>query len=93
MKEIHAIQTLLANRNAMDAVSVSLSIFASMLSFITYSLADHQLAPAKDFSSLVLLNSLRILLNLLPLMLGESIDVKSSVKRIECFMIQEKEKK
>ena len=89
IKEIHAIQTLLAIRNAMNAVSMSLPIFASMLSFITYSLTDHQLAPAKVFSSLALFNSLRIPLNLLPLTLGEAIDAWSSVKRIECFMLQE----
>lgn len=89
IKEIHAIQTLLAIRNAINAVSVSLPIFASMLSFITYSLTDHGLAPAEVFSSLALFNSLRIPLNLLPLTLGEAIDAWSSVKRIEYFMLQE----
>lgn len=89
MKEISAIQTLLAIRNAINAVSMSLPIFASMLSFITYALTDHRLEPATVFSSLALFNSLRIPLNLLPITLGEASDAWSSLKRIEDFMLEE----
>lgn len=42
-REIRSIQILLATRNAINAVSMSLPIFASMLSFITYSLSRHPL--------------------------------------------------
>ncbi|KAJ6184684.1 ABC transporter family protein [Penicillium mononematosum] len=83
LKEISAIQTLLAIRNAMNAISMSLPVFASMLSFITYALTNHQLSAARVFSSLALFNSLRIPLNLLPLTLGQVIDAWSSVNRIE----------
>ncbi|KAL2867563.1 P-loop containing nucleoside triphosphate hydrolase protein [Aspergillus lucknowensis] len=89
LQEISAIQTLLAIRNAMNAVSMSLPVFASMLSFITFSLTDHDLAPAKVFSSLALFNSLRIPLNLLPITLGEVTDAWSAVKRIEAFLLEE----
>lgn len=89
MKEIHAVQTLLAIRNAINAISLSLPVFASILSFVTYSLTDHGLEPALIFSSLALFNSLRIPLNLLPLTLGEASDAWSSLKRIEHFMLQE----
>ncbi|KAF4984405.1 hypothetical protein FDECE_17091 [Fusarium decemcellulare] len=88
-KEIYAIQILLAIRNALNAVSMSLPIFASMLSFITYSLSHHGLSPAEIFSSLALFNGLRIPLNLLPLVLGQVIDAWSSVKRIQEFLLQE----
>ncbi|KAF4980857.1 hypothetical protein FZEAL_3231 [Fusarium zealandicum] len=88
-KEIHAIQVLLAIRNALNAVSMSLPIFASMLSFITYSLSNHGLAPAEIFSSLALFNSLRIPLNLLPLVLGQVVDAWGSMKRIQEFLLQE----
>lgn len=88
-KEIYAIQILLAIRNAINAVSMSLPIFASMLSFITYSLSNHGLAPAEIFSSLALFNGLRIPLNLLPLVLGQVVDAWSSVKRIQEFLLEE----
>ncbi|CAM1508323.1 Fc.00g051710.m01.CDS01 [Cosmosporella sp. VM-42] len=88
-KEIHAIQVLLAIRNAINAVSMSLPIFASMLSFITYSLSNHDLAPAEVFSSLALFNGLRVPLNLLPLVLGQVIDAWSSLNRIQEFLLEE----
>ncbi|TGJ86280.1 hypothetical protein E0Z10_g2488 [Xylaria hypoxylon] len=89
LKEIHAIQALLATRNGINSISLSLPIFASILSFVTYSLTDHGLEPAKVFSSLALFNSLRIPLNLLPLTLGQASDAWSSLKRIEQFMLEE----
>lgn len=88
-REIHAIQVLLAIRNAINAVSMSLPIFASMLSFICYSLTDHGLNPANIFSSLALFNSLRMPLNLLPLVIGQVVDAWSSVKRIQEYLLCE----
>ncbi|KAL7949002.1 P-loop containing nucleoside triphosphate hydrolase protein [Trichoderma barbatum] len=90
-KEIYAIQVLLAIRNAINAVSMSMPIFASMLAFITYSLTNHGLAPAQIFSSLALFNGLRIPLNLLPLVLGQVIDAWSSLQRIEQFLLEEEQ--
>lgn len=89
--EIHAIQVLLAIRNAINAVSMSLPIFASMLSFIAYSLSNHSLAPAQVFSSLALFNGLRIPLNMLPLVLGQVTDAWSSMKRIQDFLMEEEQ--
>ncbi len=91
-REIHMIQTLLAIRNAINAVSMSLPIFASMLSFITYSLTDHELNPAYIFSSLALFNSLRMPLNLLPMVIGQVIDGWASVGRIQEFLLAEEQK-
>ncbi|TQV91051.1 ABC metal ion transporter [Cordyceps javanica] len=88
-KEIYSIQILLATRNAINSVSMALPVFASMLSFITYRLTNHGLAPAEVFSSLALFNSLRIPLNLLPLVLGQVIDAMSSISRVEEFLLEE----
>jgi ATP-binding cassette subfamily C (CFTR/MRP) protein 1 len=90
-REIRAIQILLAIRNAINAVSMSLPIFASMLAFITYSLTSHDLAPAHIFSSLALFNSLRMPLNLLPLVIGQVIDAWSSVYRIQEYLLSEEQ--
>ena len=90
-REIRAIQWLLAIRNGINAVSMSLPIFASMLSFITYSLSSHGLNPAYIFSSLALFNSLRMPLNLLPLVIGQVVDAWSSLGRIQDFLLAEEQ--
>ncbi|KAL9597789.1 MAG: hypothetical protein Q9219_004916 [cf. Caloplaca sp. 3 TL-2023] len=90
-REIRSIQILLAIRNAINAVSMSLPIFASMLSFITYSLSQHILDPAPIFSSLALFNSLRLPLNLLPLVIGQVIDAWASISRIQEFLLAEEQ--
>ncbi|KAI1214940.1 ATP-binding cassette transporter protein YOR1-like protein [Annulohypoxylon truncatum] len=90
-REIHSIQILLAVRNAINAVSMSLPIYASMLSFITYSLTDHGLPAAQVFSSLALFNGLRMPLNLLPLVIGQTVDAWSSMKRIQEFLLSEEQ--
>nr|AKC92817.1 ATP-binding cassette transporter YOR1 [Chaetomium globosum] len=88
-REIGAIQVVLGIRNAIMAIGVSLPIFASMLSFITYSLTNHNLHPAEVFSSLALFNGLRMPLNMLPLVIGQVTDALSSVSRIQEFMLAE----
>ena len=91
-REIRSIQLLLAIRNGINAVSMSLPIFASMLSFITYSLSKHLLNPAPIFSSLALFNSLRLPLNLLPLVISQAIDAWASLGRIQDFLLTEEHK-
>jgi ABC-type multidrug transport system fused ATPase/permease subunit len=88
-QEVRSIQWLLATRNAINAVSMSMPIFASMLSFITYSLSKHVLDPAPIFSSLALFNALRMPLNFLPLVLGQVIDGIGSANRIQEFLLAE----
>ncbi|ORY11233.1 P-loop containing nucleoside triphosphate hydrolase protein [Clohesyomyces aquaticus] len=88
-REIHGVQILLAIRNGIMAVGMSMPVFASMLSFITYSLSNHALNPAPIFSSLALFNSLRLPLNFLPLVIGQVIDANASVQRIEEFLLAE----
>ncbi|KAL9061737.1 MAG: hypothetical protein Q9206_000360 [Seirophora lacunosa] len=90
-REVRSIQILLAIRNAINAVSMSLPIFASMLSFITYSLSNHPLDPGPVFSSLALFNSLRLPLNLLPLVIGQVIDAWASVGRVQDFLLAEEQ--
>ena len=90
-REVSAIQILLAIRNAINAVSMSLPIFASMLAFITYSLTNHNLNPAYIFSSLALFNSLRLPLNLLPMVIGQITDAWSSIHRIQEYLMSEEQ--
>lgn len=88
-KEISRIQVLLTIRNAVLAVGMSMPVFASMISFITYSQVHSTLNPAPIFSSLALFNSMRIPLNFLPLVIGQVIDANASVKRIQEFLLAE----
>jgi ATP-binding cassette, subfamily C (CFTR/MRP), member 1 len=85
-REIRSIQWLLTIRNAINAVSMTMPVFASMLAFITYSLSQHVLNPAPIFSSLALFNSMRVPLNLLPLVIGQVTDAFNSVERIQEFL-------
>lgn len=88
-KEIHSIQVLLTIRNAVLSVGMSMPVFASMISFITYSQVNSSLNPAPIFSSLALFNSMRIPLNFLPLVIGQVIDANVSIKRIQEFLLAE----
>lgn len=88
-KEIRQIQVLMAIRNAINAIAMSMPVFASMLAFITYSLSRHVLNPAPIFSSLALFNSLRLPLNFLPLVIGQVIDANSSIHRMQDFLLAE----
>ena len=88
-KEIHSIQILMTIRNAILAVGMSMPVFASMISFITFSQVNKNLDPARIFSSLALFNSMRIPLNFLPLVIGQVIDANVSVKRIQEFLLAE----
>lgn len=90
-REIRSIKVLLSIRNAINAVSMSLPIFASMLSFITYSLSKHVLNPAPIFSSLALFNSLRMPLNLLPTVIGQVVDAWASMKRLQEYLLAEEQ--
>jgi ABC-type multidrug transport system fused ATPase/permease subunit len=88
-REIRSIQALLATRNAINAISMSMPVFASMIAFIVYSVTSHNLDPAPIFSSLALFNGLRMPLNMLPLVLGQVIDSVSSIRRIQEFLLAE----
>lgn len=90
-REVRALQILLAMRNGINAVSMSLPVFASMLSFITYSLSKHPLDPAPIFSSLALFNALRFPLILLPVVLGQVIDAWASMARIQEYLLAEEQ--
>ncbi|KAJ1329416.1 ATP-binding cassette subfamily C (CFTR/MRP) member 1 [Microdochium nivale] len=89
--EIRSIQILLAIRNAINAISMSLPIYASMLTFVTYSKTNNALAPAQVFSSLALFNGLRMPLNLLPLVIGQVTDAWQSIQRIQEFLLAEEQ--
>ncbi|KAJ5895086.1 ABC transporter integral membrane type 1 [Penicillium taxi] len=91
-REIRSIQTLMAIRNAIMCVSMAIPVFASMLSFITYSLTNHDLQAAAIFSSLALFNSLRMPLNMMPMVLGQVTDAWTALNRIQEFLLAEEQK-
>lgn len=91
-REITALQIILSIRNAIMCISISLPTFASMLAFITYSLTNHELTPAPIFSSLALFNTLRLPLNMLPLVIGQVTDAWTAICRIQEFLLAEEQK-
>jgi len=85
-REISKISFLLSIRNGIMAISMTMPIFASMLAFITYSKTHANFDPAPIFSSLALFNALRIPLNMLPMVIGQVVDAKASLTRIQDFL-------
>ncbi|KAJ5430031.1 ABC transporter integral membrane type 1 [Penicillium cf. griseofulvum] len=90
-REIRSIQTLLAIRNGILCVAMSIPVFASMLAFVTYALSNHVLDPAPIFSSLALFNSLRMPLNMLPMVIGQVTDAWTAFSRIQEFLLAEEQ--
>lgn len=88
-REIGAIQFLLGIRSGVMAVGITLPVFASMLAFITYSLTDNRLDAASVFSSLALFNVLRLPLNLLPMVIAQTIDAWVSIGRLQDYLLAE----
>ncbi|KAH6893374.1 ABC transporter [Thelonectria olida] len=88
-REIKSIRVILAIRDGINAISMSMPVFAAMLSFITFSMTKNVLTPAPIFSSLAMFNGLRMPLNFLPLVIGQIIDGYVSVKRIQEFLLAE----
>ncbi|KAL0253270.1 ATP-binding cassette transporter yor1 [Diplodia seriata] len=87
--ETAMVAKLLTTRNAINAVSVSLPIFAAMLSFIVYSVTGHALSAAPVFSSLALFNALRVPFTLLPVVISQVADAFQAMKRIQDFLLAE----
>ncbi|CCX12168.1 Similar to ABC transporter C family member 12; acc. no. Q54U44 [Pyronema omphalodes CBS 100304] len=88
-REVSAVQFLLGVRSGVTAVGISLPVFASMIAFIVYSVTDNTLDPASVFSSLALFNSLRLPLNLLPMVIAQTIDAHVSLQRLQEYFFAE----
>ena len=92
-REVRSIQILLAIRNIIATVSISLPIFAMMLSFVTFSLTRHKLDPAAVFSSVALFNALRMPLSMLPVIIGQVVDARAALERIQDYLLAEEMEK
>ena len=88
-REISTIRWLFGTRSVINTFGNTTPIFASMLSFITYSVTSHSLDPAPVFASLALFNQLRSPLIILPMILGMVTDGLQSIARIEQFLLSE----
>ncbi|KAF0500214.1 ABC transporter [Gigaspora margarita] len=85
-KEISLIRFLLVVRAAIAGVSMAFPIFASILSFITFSLTGGSLDIGIVFSSLALFNLLQTPLILLPISIGFATDAYVAINRINDFL-------
>ncbi|GAO49019.1 hypothetical protein SAICODRAFT_7613 [Saitoella complicata NRRL Y-17804] len=81
-KELAMVRYLQTVRQAVNAVAMSIPIFASILAFVTYSLTGHDLGAGVVFSSLSLLNMLRLPLMFLPMVFSAVTDAWVSLGRL-----------
>jgi ATP-binding cassette, subfamily C (CFTR/MRP), member 1 len=88
-QEINRIQAVLAIRHAITAVGTSMSTFATMLAFITFTLSGQELTSSRVFSSLSLFSALSMPLNQFPQILGHVTDAEHSILRIQDFLLAE----
>ncbi|QIW99583.1 hypothetical protein AMS68_005101 [Peltaster fructicola] len=84
--ETQKIALLMMIRNAMLCAAMLTTSLASVLSFITYYLSNHELSAAPIFSSLALFNALGTPIEMLPMAIGRIIDAYASIKRIAAFL-------
>ncbi|KAK9466533.1 P-loop containing nucleoside triphosphate hydrolase protein [Lipomyces arxii] len=85
-KEIKLVRFMLVLRSGIFAISLTLPVFASMISFVVLSVTGGNLDPARVFASLSLFNLLRIPLIVLPLGLTTGIDAYVALNRIQLML-------
>jgi ATP-binding cassette, subfamily C (CFTR/MRP), member 1 len=87
--ELKIVRFLLLMRAGVNAVSMTIPVYASILAFVTYSLTGHALNPADIFSSLTLFNLLRMPLMFLPVVFGACADAYVSLGRMQSLLLSE----
>src|SRR5271170_5179918 len=85
--ELKIVRFLLMMRACVNAVSMTIPVYASILAFVTYSLTGNALNPANVFSSLTLFNLLRMPLMFLPVVFAASTDAWVSIGRMESLLL------
>lgn len=88
-KEIKTLKVMALARASMISMMTLIPILASVLSFITYALTDHDLNVATIFSSLQLFNIIRMPLVFLPFVLSALSDAMVALRRIGTFLTAE----
>src|SRR5271163_2086107 len=85
--ELKIVRFLLLMRAGVNAVSMTIPVYASILAFVTYSLTGHALNPANVFSSLTLFNLLRMPLMFLPVVFAACTDAYVSLGRMQNMLL------
>ncbi|KAI0659143.1 multidrug resistance-associated ABC transporter [Cubamyces menziesii] len=85
-REVSTVRRLAAARSALIATVTAIPIIASVLSFITYALTNHDLDVAIIFSSLQFFNIIRLPLTYFPLVLAAATDALVALRRISAFL-------
>ncbi|CAB4387319.1 unnamed protein product [Rhizophagus irregularis] len=88
-KEMKYIRLLLIIRSGITGVSMAIPMFASILTFIVYSLTGGTLTADIIFPSLALFSILRLPLILLPMVITILTDSSVSIKRIQELLLAE----
>ncbi|KAF9430894.1 hypothetical protein BGZ76_000670 [Entomortierella beljakovae] len=88
-KELKYVRTLLISRSGIAAVNLTVPVLAATLTFVAYSLTNHELTPAIVFSSLSLFNIMRMPLMIFPQVVSGMVDALVSTRRIEEILLAE----
>ncbi|KAF9357787.1 hypothetical protein BGX34_009218 [Mortierella sp. NVP85] len=88
-QELKYVRSLLISRSGIAAVNLTVPVIAATLTFLVYSLTDHELTPAIVFSSLSLFNVMRLPLMIFPQVVSAMVDALVSFRRIEDLLLAE----
>ena len=88
-KEMVGVRKLLIIRAANQAIAMSIPLLASVVTFAVYSATGHSQDPAQIWTSISLLNLLRMPLMLLPNSLSTITDAFSALKRLTPVFVAE----
>lgn len=89
IEEMKIVRFLLVTRSAVNAVAITIPVFATILAFVIYSVTGHSLAAGTIFSSLTLFNLLRMPLMFLPLVFSSMTDAQIALNRIQDMLSAE----
>lgn len=89
IEEMKIVRFLLVTRSAVNAVAITIPVFATILAFVIYRVTGHGLQAGTIFSSLTLFNLLRMPLMFLPLAFSSMTDAQVALDRIQDMLSAE----
>lgn len=87
--EMKIVRFMLITRSAVNAVAITIPVFATILAFVIYSITGHNLQAGTIFSSLTLFNLLRMPLMFLPLVISSMTDAQVALTRVQKMLSAE----
>ncbi|OGM41096.1 putative ABC multidrug transporter [Aspergillus bombycis] len=87
--EMDLLGRFLATRHSITVSFTTMANFASLLSFMTYTLSGHTLSSDRIFASLAVFNAIRLPLSMMNIVVTSTADAVTSLNRLQEFLLAE----